>query len=121
MNRKKFGNLLMDIIQCEHLFEVIPTEEIPTYDEFMKYDGGSPEFSRLVDKYEKGVAVWFEKVFNALGFYLTLDSDEIKTELILSLIYVAGAGGQIKYNRKNKLSMVCRMLYRMFGINIREE
>ena len=64
---------------------------------------------------------WFEKIFNALEFYLVLDSDEIKTELILSLIYIVGVGGQIKYNRKNKLSMVCRMLYRMFGINIQED
>lgn len=120
-NRKKFGSLLMDIVECERLFDVIPTKGVPTYDEFVKYGSRSKEFSRLVDKYEKGVAAWFEKIFNALEFYLVLDSDEIKTELILSLIYIVGVGGQIKYNRKNKLSMVCRMLYRMFGINIQED
>ena len=62
--------------------------------------------------------VWFEKIFNALSLYVTIDSEKIKTELILFLIYIAGVGGQIKYNRNNKLAMVCRMLYRMFSIEL---
>lgn len=119
-SREVFGRLVMDIVECEHLFEVIPTDGVPTYNEFMKYDSGSKEFAKLVRKYEKGVSTWFEKVFEALGFYLVLDSDKTKTELILSLVYIAGVGGQIKYNRDNKLAMICRMLFREFGINIQE-
>lgn len=117
-SRKNLGNLLMDLVECEHLFSVIPLTGIPTYDEFMKYDSKSKEFRDLVDRYEKSVGVWFEKVFNALSLYLTIDSDEIRTELILFLIYISGAGGQIKYNRKSRLAMTCRMLYKMFGIKL---
>lgn len=117
-NRKNFGNLLMELVECEHLFSVIPLSGIPTYDEFLKYDSKSKEFHDLVDTYEKSVGVWFEKVFNALSLYITIDSDEVRTELIIFLIYVAGAGGQIKYNRKSRLAMACRMLYRMFNIKL---
>jgi hypothetical protein len=115
-NRQYFGRLLMEVAACEHLFLVIPTTGIPTYDEFMQYDSKSREFKTLVDVYEKGVEIWFEKVFNALSFYVTIDSEEVKTQLIIYLIYIAGAGGQIKFNRNNRLAMVCRMLYRMFNI-----
>ena len=117
---ERFGHLIMDIVECEHLFDVIPTEGIPTYDEFMRCESGTQEFSRLVREYEEAVSVWFGKVFKALDFYIVLDSDRTRTELILVLIYIAGVGGQIKYHRNNKLAMICRMLFHKFGINIQE-
>ena len=119
INKKYFSMLLLELIGCEYLFSVIPTTGIPTYDEFVSYDSNSDEFSKLVKIYEKGVSDWFEKTFEAMNYYVTLDSDEIKTETILNLIFIAGAEGQIKYNRKNKLAMICRMLYRMFGLSLR--
>lgn len=117
-DRKYFGQLLMDLVECDHLFEIIPTTGIPTYTEFLEYDENSKEFRDLVNEYEEGMEVWFEKIFNALSLYVTIDSEKIKTELILFLIYIAGVGGQIKYNRNNKLAMICRMLYRMFSIEL---
>lgn len=117
--KKHFGELLMELIGCEYLFSVIPTKGIPTYEEFTSYESGSPEFTRLVKIYEKSVSDWFEKVFDALSYYITLDSDEAKTEIILNLIYIAGAEGQVKFNRKNRLAMICRMLYRMFGLSMK--
>jgi nucleoside-triphosphatase THEP1 len=119
-SRAVFGRLVMDIVECEYLFEVIPTDGVPTYDEFLKYDSNSKEFSIMVKKYKASVSAWFEKMFDALELYLVLDSDKVKTELILFLIYIAGVGGQIKYNRKNKLAMICRLLFREFGVNIVE-
>lgn len=116
-----FSSLLMDLLNCSHLFEVVPTTGIPTYDEFMSYDSKSPEFSKLVALYKESVSIWFERVFEALSCYATIDSDEIKTELILKLIYIVGNGGQIKYNPKNRLAMICRMLYRMFDIDLQGE
>lgn len=118
VNRKNFGNLLMEIVGCEQLFSVIPVLGIPTYEEFMQCDSGSLEFSELVSNYEESVRLWFEKVFNAMSYYAVIDSEEIRAELILYLIFVAGAEGKIKYNRKNRLAMICRMLYRMFGIGL---
>lgn len=117
-NKTDMGKLLMDLVECEQLFNVVPLTGIPTYDEFMEYDSESEEFRKLVDRYKSGVEVWFEKIFSALSLYLTIDSDEIRTELILALIYISGVGGQIKYNRKNRLAMVCRMLYKMFNIQL---
>ena len=117
--KKHFGELLMELIGCEYLFSVIPTKGIPTYEEFTSYESGSPEFTILVKIYEKSVSDWFEKVFDALSYYITLDSDEAKTEIILNLIYIAGAEGQVKFNRKNRLAMICRMLYRMFGLSMK--
>lgn len=117
-SRKYFGQLLMDLVECDHLFEIIPTTGIPTYTEFLEYDENTKEFRDLVTEYEEGMEVWFEKIFNALSLYVTIDSEKIKTELILFLIYIAGVEGQIKYNRNNKLAMVCRMLYRMFSIEL---
>ena len=118
VNRKDFGDLLMEIVGCEYLFSVIPVFGVPTYEEFMQYDSKSPEFLKLVTHYEKGVRLWFEKVFSSLSYYAVINSEEIRAELILYLIFVAGAEGKIRYNRKNKLAMICRMLYRMFGIRL---
>ena len=64
------------------------------------------------------VKLWFEKIFSSLSYYAIIDSEEIRAELIVYLIFVAGAEGKIKYNPKNKLAMICRMLYRLFGIKI---
>lgn len=119
VNKKYFADLLMELIGCEYLFSVVPFRGIPTYDEFTSYDSNSPEFALLVKNFEKGVSEWFDKVFDALSYYITIDSDEKKTEVILNLIYIAGAEGQVKFNRENKLAMICRMLYRMFGISLR--
>lgn len=118
VKRSDFAALLMEIIGCEYLFSVIPTTGIPTYDEFMFYDSDSKEFSKLVKMYKKGVNDWFEKFFKAIDCYITFDSDEIKAETILYLIFNAGAEGVVKYNRKNKLAMICRMLYRIFGLSL---
>lgn len=117
-SRENLGKLLMDLVECEQLFSVIPMQGIPTYDEFMRYDSKSEEFRDLVARYKQGVVEWFEKVFHALSIYLTIDSDEIRTELILFLVYISGAGGQIKYHRNSRLAMICRMLYEMFDINL---
>lgn len=117
-SRNDFGHLLMELVECEGLFSIIKTTGIPTYDEFMKYDSKSADFSKLVDDYEASVGVWFEQIFNALSNYVIIDSDKVKTELIIALIYVAGIGGQVKYNPQNRLAMVCRMLYRMFEIKL---
>jgi len=119
VSKRYFALLLMDLIGCEPLFSVIPTTGIPTYDEFTLYDSNSNEFSILVKLYEKGVSDWFEKIFESMNYYMTIDSDEIKTEVILNLIFIIGAEGKIKYNRKNKLAMICRMLYRMFGLSLK--
>lgn len=118
VNRKNFGDLLMEIVGCEHLFSVIPVYGVPTYEELNQYDSKSSELSRLVTIYEKSVKLWFEKIFSSLSYYAIIDSEEIRAELIVYLIFVAGAEGKIKYNPKNKLAMICRMLYRLFGIKI---
>lgn len=117
-SRKDFGQLLMELVECEGLFSIIPTIGVPTYSEFMKYDSKSAEFKQLVDRYETAVERWFEQIFNALSNYVIINSDEVKTELIISLIYVAGIGGQIRYNPQSRLAMLCRMLYRMFEIKM---
>lgn len=119
VNKYYFASLLMDLIGCEYLFVVIPTSGIPTYKEFSAYDSHSDEFRKLTKVYKESVSVWFEKVFHALDYYVTLDTDFVKTEVILSLIYIAGSEGKIKYKRNDKLAMTCRMLYRMFNIPLK--
>lgn len=119
VNKYYFASLLMDLIGCEYLFAVIPTSGIPTYKEFSAYDSHSDEFRKLTKVYKESVSVWFEKVFHALDYYVTLDTDFVKTEVILSLIYIAGSEGKIKYKRNDKLAMTCRMLYRMFNIPLK--
>lgn len=119
INKYYLACLLMDLIGCEYLFSVIPTSGIPTYTEFSAYDSHSEEFQKLTKVYKESVGIWFEKVFDALSYYITLDTDYTKTEVILNLIYVAGSEGKIKYKRNNRLAMVCRMLYRMFNIPLK--
>ncbi len=121
INKVYFANLLSEIIGCEYLFSVIPTNGIPTYNEFSAYDSSSPEFSRLVKHFENKVQLWFEKMLEALSLYITLDDDLVKGQVIIELIYIAGRGGKVKYNKNNRLAMVCRMLYRMLGIPLQAD
>ena len=102
INKYYFASLLMDLIGCEYLFSVIPTNGIPTYKEFSAYDSHSDEFRKLTRVYKESVGIWFEKVFDALAYYITLSTDYNKTEVILNLIYIAGSEGKIKYKRNDK-------------------
>lgn len=120
-SRKVFGQLLMELIGCEGLFQVIPMDGIPTYNEFAKYDADSAEFASLVRRYEKGTESWFERFFKALDLYLVMDSDKAKAEVILLLLEVAGNSGKIKLYRNSRITMLCRMMYRIFEIDPQEE
>lgn len=121
INKHYFGNLLMELIGCEHLFSVIPTSNIPTYKEFMAYDSSSPDFARFAKRFENNVQAWFEKMLQALALYITLDDELIKGQIIIDIIYVIGKRGMVKYYQSDKNTMICRMLYRMLGIKLNEE
>ena len=121
INKHYFGNLLMELIGCEHLFSVIPTSNIPTYKEFMAYDSSSPDFARFAKRFENNVQAWFEKMLQALALYVTLDDELIKGQIIIDIIYVIGKRGMVKYYQSDKNTMICRMLYRMLGIKLNEE
>lgn len=120
-SRKVIGQLLMELIGCEGLFQVIPLDGIPTYNEFSKYEAESNEFAALVQRYEKGTGSWFERFFNALNLYLVMGSDKAKAEVILLLLEVAGNSGKIKLYRNSRITMLCRMMYRIFEIEPQEE
>lgn len=121
INKHYFGNLLMELIGCEHLFSVIPTGNIPTYKEFMAYDSSSPDFARFAKRFENNVQAWFEKLLEALSLYITLDDELIKGQIIIDIIYVIGKRGMVKYYQSDKNVMICRMLYRMLEIKLNEE
>ncbi len=121
INKHYFGNLLMELIGCEHLFSVIPTANIPTYKEFIVYDSSSPDFAKFAKRFENNVQAWFEKILQALSLYITLDNELIKGQIIIDIIYVIGRRGMVKYYQTDKNAMICRMLYRMLGIKLNEE
>lgn len=121
INKYWFGNLLMELIGCEHLFSVIPIGNIPTYKEFTAYDSSSPDFAKFAKRFENNVRVWFEKILQALSFYITLDDELIKGQIIIDIIYIIGKRGMVKYYQSDKNAMICRMLYRMLGIKLNEE
>ena len=118
INNYVFGMMLIELIGCESLFAVIPTDGIPTYEEFLEYESFSEEFSDLKKRFENGVESWFIKMYDALAYYVTIRSEPVRTEVILYLVYVAGAAGRLKDNRRDRLAMLCRMLYRMFKIEM---
>lgn len=121
LNKYYFGNLLMELIGCEQLFAVIPTDGIPTYSEFVAYDSKSQEFSKFVKNFEANVQLWFERILDALSYYVTLENELVKGEVIVDLLYVSGKAGKVKYYKKDKLAMICRMLYRLLGIQLNSE
>lgn len=121
INKHYFGNLLIELIGCEHLFAVIPINNIPTYKEFMSYDSSSTDFAKFAKKFENNVQVWFEKILQTLSLYITLDDELIKGQIIIDIIYVIGKRGMVKYYQSDRNAMICRMLYRMLGIKLNEE
>ena len=117
-NRYYYGNLLLELIGCEQLFTVIPLDDIPTYTNFRNIPSPSKEFSVMVKAYQENTQQWFEKFFEALSLYISLGDEEIKAQIILEMLFVIGFGGKIKYYENSKLAMLCRMLYRLFGLSI---
>lgn len=118
-NKTNFGNLLLELLGCEHLFAVIPLDGIPTYREFMAYDVKSKEFKRLMNRYEESAFQWLEKFISSLSFYVTLSDERILIETTIDLLYVSGAAGNISNPDKSKLPMLCRMVYRKLGIKLK--
>lgn len=119
VNKYYFGMLLVELLGCESLFDVIPLDNVPTYKQFNQYETSTLEFSRIIEKYEKATENWFNSIFVALSKYVTVESESIKAEIILSIIYSIGKRGIVKFYPDNKLAMVCRMIYRKFNIPIR--
>ncbi|MFI3255155.1 MAG: DUF87 domain-containing protein [Eubacteriales bacterium] len=112
-----FGSLLLELIGCEQLFTVIPTENIPDYDDFLKFQDAE-NFDDFFASYEKNSELWLEITLASLENYLTVNSDVIKAEIILFLLFVIGAEGKVKFNSKNKMAMICRMLHWKLGLPI---
>lgn len=117
-DRFKFGQMLLELLGCEQLFSVVPLEGIPTYKEFMAVEANSKEFSELVENFERSTQRWFKTFFEALPLYAAINEERTKIEVILHLLFVCGKGGRVKYYEKDKLAMLCRMVYRKFGIKI---
>ena len=115
-NRYYYGQLLLDLVGCEHLFSVIPMDDIPTYSEFISLDIDSYEFSNMLKSFEYNVEIWFEKFFEGLSLYATLDNERIKVEAILEMLFANAFGSKV--NKDDKLKMLCRMLYRKLGIKL---
>lgn len=113
-----FCKLLLDLVECEGLFFAVSTDGIPTYEEFEEYDSESEEFTNMIENYQNSVEMWFEQIYNALSNYITLDDETTKVELILYLIYVIGKEGNIIKYPTDRMSMICKMLYRIFELKI---
>ena len=79
-------------------------------------DENTREFSEMLYAYKKGTESWFKKFFDAFSFYIASDDEKAKADGILSMLYVVGHEGKIKYYRDDRLAMLCRMLYRQLGI-----
>lgn len=117
-NKKYFGNLLLDLIGCEHLFSVIPLDGIPSYKEFMAYKIDSQEFRRLMELYEAGSLAWMKKFMSALSLYVTVPDKQIVPEIVADILYVYNSDGNIAEPTKSKLSMLCGMVYRKLGLSL---
>ena len=118
-DKKHFGNLLLELIGCEHLFSVIPLDGIPTYKEFMGCDADTKDFSGLMETYEVSSFAWFEKFMSALSYYVTISDEAIIAQTVVDLLYVCGSGGNISDLSKSKLPMLCRMVYRKLGLSLK--
>ena len=120
INKYYFGNLLIDIIGCDYLFKVIPKYGIPTYNEFSSYDSDSDEFAIFIQEFESSVTRWFEDMFNALKKYVSIDDENVLSQIIIEMLYPMGHGGMVRYYKNDKMAMICRMLYKMLNIPLFE-
>lgn len=117
-NKYFYGNLLLELTECEQLFKVIPLDDIPTYRQFKAMNSDSEEFSDMLNLYKQNTQEWFEKFFSALSLYILLDDKYVKATIILDMLYTVGCGGKIKYYPDSKMAMLCRMLYYLFDISL---
>ena len=116
-DRYYYGNLLIELMGCEQLFKVIPLSGIPTYKEFDEVDRKyTSNFLRCYMLIKKEQNLGLRNFLMHFSFYIASDDEKAKADGILSMLYVVGHEGKIKYYRDDRLAMLCRMLYRQLGI-----
>lgn len=118
-NKYYYGKLLIELTGGERLFDIIPLNDIPTYKEFDHIDIGSKEFSQMMILYKRNAEQWLEKIYEAISYYISVDDEIIKINIILDMLFVKGHGGRIRYYSDDKLAMLCRMIYRQLGKEMR--
>lgn len=117
-NRRYFGSLLLEICGCESLFNVIPINDVPTYEQFCKYDTSSQAFADMYNAFKNNLGEWYVTMNTALDYYVSIPDERIKAETILEMLYSIGNGGLVKYYRHSKLTMLCRMMLRELNMGI---
>lgn len=117
-NRYDYGNLLLELIGCEQLFNVIPLQNIPTYRQYCDIESPSEDFTWMLKAYEQNTETWFEKFFEALSQYIAINDEKIKMQIILEMLFTAGNGGDVRYHENCKLVMLCKMLFHLLDIPI---
>ena len=114
--RRYFSRLLLDVTGAEYLFSVIPTDAIPTFEEFRELDSSADDFVQKMEGYQEQLAVWFGKLQKAMRYYIVTDSEDVLTECLLNMLYEAGREGRIENSQGSKLPLICRMLYKLAGL-----
>lgn len=119
-NRIACGAILLEVLECESLFSVLPLTGIPTYNYFSRVDTESKGFASMMKQYEDASQQWLEHCFNALPLYAIVEDERIRVEAILNMLYVVGHQGVLKLHPDEQLPMLCRMLFHQFDLLIQE-
>ena len=59
-------------------------------------------------------------MFNALKKYVSIDDENVLSQIIIEMLYPMGHGGMVRYYKNDKMAMICRMLYKMLNIPLFE-
>ena len=110
IDRMPVSELLMDLIGCEGMFTAVPPTGLPTYNDINNADRDDLA-ERLEPHYEYCLGVWYERLEKALAHYVTLATEQQRTELLDYLIYKAGKGGQMDQYPDEVLPVACMMYY----------
>lgn len=94
ISAEDLGRLFMEIIGCENLFDIIPTDGLHTNAEITQFveENSDNEQGIFHDKIEKAINLWLMRMETALEQYLSVDSDIKRCALTHMLAFKSELG-----------------------------
>ena len=114
MDRMIFAELLTELVGCEALFNVISMDMIPKWSEVSR-EKEQKDKDSVLKQGRSAARQWLKQFSAALNCYLYQPDEKQKTELILHLLYKAGAEGDVKRYPESRTAVLCMMLNNIYG------
>lgn len=117
--RGEIGSLLIDLMGCEQIFDVLPTDGVMTYREYGRVMRDERASQKATKEIRAGAQRWFERAFEAFELYANIPDPRTREAVILDILLAAGNNGDFRSAPQSRVAMLCWMVHRSKKIEMR--